>query len=63
MIKIGYFAISPDSVIYTGNDNECGSKSYKKEFVANTYMWDNNDNRVPNPYYDETKYEYFCKGN
>ena len=57
------YLFSPDSVIYTGNDNESYSDSYKNEFVADAYMWDNNDNRVPNPYHDEGRFEYFEKGN
>lgn len=57
------YLFSPDSVVYTGNDNECDNDSYEKEFVADEYMWDDNDNEVLNPHHDEEKYEYFEKGN
>lgn len=50
-----------DSVIYTGNDN---SSEYSDSCNSvDEYIWDDNDVEIPNPNHDESKYEYYYKGN
>ena len=51
-----------DSYVYTGNDN---SSDYDNMcYAAYDTIWDDDyKNRIPNPNHDETKYDYFFKGN
>lgn len=56
------YLLSPNSVVYTGNDN---TDIIPETFgIADTYAWDyDNHYRYLNPYHDEEHYEYFEKGN
>ena len=49
------------SYVYTGNDN---SSSYEDMcYAAYETIWDDDYKEIPNPNHDETKYDYFFKGN
>ena len=51
-----------DSVIYTGNDNSDGDPETFDQALE--YVLDDDSYEyVKNPYHDETKYDYFWKGN
>lgn len=51
----------PNSVVYTGNDN---SDEYNNMcWAADEYTYDDDFNEIPNPNHDETKFDYFYKGN
>lgn len=55
------FLFSPESIVYTGNDN---SRSDGRCFAANPERYDYNEKkRVPNPYHDSDNFEYYMKGN
>ena len=59
--KLLHYLFSPESVVYTGNDNtDWNPQTFG---VADEYCNDENYHTISNPYHDETKYEYFCKGN
>lgn len=51
-----------DSVIYTGNDNSDGDPETFDQALEDV-LDDNSYEYVKNPYHDETKYDYFWKGN
>ena len=59
--KLFLYLFSPDSVVYTGNDNM--DFNYQTFGAADEYAYDKNDNEISNPYHDEEKYEYYYKGN
>ena len=55
-----------DSVIYTGNDNDC--EYTNKCFSAKKFIYLTDDNtgkwvKTPNPNHDDENYNYFYKGN
>ena len=57
-----------DSHVYTGNDNEHYENENAKCRVAQEYVYEynektNNYDYIKNKYHDETKYDYFYKGN
>lgn len=60
--KLFRYLFSPDSVVYTGNDN-VEEFNYQTYGVASKMAYDDEYNRVLNIYHDEEKYEYFYKGN
>ena len=49
------------SCIYTGNDNSCDHDHMC--YAAYDTIWDDDYKKIPNPNHDETKYNYFFKGN
>lgn len=54
-----------DSVVYTGNDNSGYAEDEADGcMIAREEYYDSDKNEyVVNPYHDETKYDYFFKGN
>lgn len=57
------YLFNDDSTVYTGNDNSDGFWRYKTAYQGFPEGYDDNDNRVKNPYHDETKFDYYVKGN
>jgi len=60
--KLLRYLFSPESVVYTGNDN-VDEFNYQTYGVADEDAYDEHYNRIPNIYHDEEKYEYYYKGN
>ena len=57
-----------DSHVYTGNDNDEFDNDNETKYVAKSKLFDYNSKLdkyeyMDNPYHDETKYDYFYKGN
>lgn len=57
------YLFNPDTSVYTGNDNSEGFERFEHCYQGYTRAWDDDDNDIPNPYHDETKFDYFVKGN
>lgn len=64
--KLLRFLFSKDSIVYTGNDNDCDADSmcyageaFKWRFNSKTKEWED----LPNPNYDPEHFEYYVKGN